>query len=284
MMDANSSSDSDTSDVTEPLADGDAVAETSTTAVIDQAATAEPAEPHACAPVTESPSASPTTGLPPPRPPRREQVKPPIPLKASLPTTVTGSIPLPLAPPSRALPSSPRADAPCPCSEPPPTPPPKRPPASPRDGASPQTRPPARTPPASPRDSAFTSNPASCTSPPSTAPPSKPPPLTPLTLGAGVKKLGNHARPVSDSASSPRVHDDGVSNRRRWVIEAEDKRSAGQSAEGLETAMVIEANGEQELARATHAYSDQGAEEVKRLQQRINELKLKNQTPKGAAV
>ena len=44
MMDANSSSDSDTSDVTEPLVDGDAGAETSTTAVIDQAATAEPAD------------------------------------------------------------------------------------------------------------------------------------------------------------------------------------------------------------------------------------------------
>ena len=50
------------------------------------------------------------------------------------------------------------------------------------------------------------------------------------------------------------------------------------------TAVVIEANGGQELARATQAYSDQGAGEVKRLQQRINELKLKNQTPEGAAV
>ena len=285
MMDANSSSDSDTSDVTEPLADGDAGAETSTTAVIDQAATAEPAEPRTCAPVTEPPSESPTTGLPPPRPPRREQVKPPIPLKASLPpTTGTGSVPLPLAPPSRALPSSPGAHAPCPSSEPPPTPPPKRPPASPRDGTSPQTRPPARMPPASPRDSAFPSKSVSCASPPSTAPPSKPPPSTPLTLGAGVKKLGNPARPVSDSASSPRVYEDGVSNRRQWVIEAKDTRSADQSAEGRETAMVIEANGEQELARATQAYSDQGAGEVKRLQQRINELKLKNQTPEGAAV
>jgi hypothetical protein len=48
--------------------------------------------------------------------------------------------------------------------------------------------------------------------------------------------------------------------------------------------MVIEVNGEQELARATQAYSDQGAGEAKRLQQRINELKLKNQTPEGAAV